>query len=263
MPERRSSRSLRDVSHLFLSQSRPARSAGGAGTVRVWIAAADASPARAHLAAGLAAALARDGMRVSLVEVCGCLPAVGYYFGMDGAEYLLPVLDRDALVSGSWNGAVEYRFSAGVAPLRGCRFDDPAPGTPRAIVAAFQYPRGAVAAPFFAALREISTGISGGGAPDSGSPDAIVLAGGADSAPILKACMAALEREHPRAACFLASNASARGAEAFERLSLPDDVRRSWPRRTPPAGPWFDELAGRMLQVVSMRRRGAVGCAAK
>jgi hypothetical protein len=263
MPERRSSRSLRDVSHLFLSQSRPARSAGGAGMVRVWLAAADASPVRAHLAAGLAAALAREGMRVSLVEVCSNLPAIGYYFGMDGAEYLLPVLDRDALAGGSWNGVVEYRFSAGVAPLRACRFEEPARGAPQAIVAAFQYPHGGGAAPFLAALREISAGIAGDGAPDSGLPDAIVLAGGADNVPHLMACMAALERAHPRAACFLASNASARGAGTFERLPLPEDMRRSWPRRTPPAGPWFDELAGRMLQLVSMRRRGAAGCAAR
>lgn len=262
MPERRSSRSLRDVSHLFLSQSRPARSAGG-GTVRVWLAAADASPMRAHLAAGLAAAFSREGMRVSLLEVCGCLPAVGYYFGMDGAEYLLPVLDRSALVNGSWNGAVEYRFAASVAALQRCRFDEQARGTPRAIVVAFQCPGGAGAATFFAELRRISAGAEGGGAPAAAPPDGMVLAGGAESATRLGACAAALERAFPRAACFCASNAPVRGAGAFERLPMPEDIPRSWPRRTPPAGPWFDDCAGRMLQVVSMRRKGAAGCAAK
>ncbi len=263
MPERRSSRTLRDVSHLFLSQSRPARSASGAGTVRVWLAATDASPARAHIAAGLAAAFAREGVRTALVEVCGCLPAVGYYFGMDGAEYLLPVLDRGALVGGSWNGAVEYRIAAGIVPLAGCRFDDPARGFPRAIIAAFQFPRGTGAGRFFEALERITAGIAGGAAPEAGSPDAILLTGGAEGAPRLKGSMAELERSFPRAACFLASDAFSRGAGAFEHLSLPEDMRRSWPRRTPPADPWFDELAGRILQVVSMRRRGAAGCAAR
>jgi len=264
MPERRSSRSLRDVSHLFLSQSRPARSAGGAGTVCVWLAAADASPVRAHLAAGLAAAFAREGMRVSLLEVCGCLPAIGYYFGMDGAEYLIPVLDRGAIASGSWNGAVDYRFSSSVAPLGGRRADEPSRGTPRAIVAAFQYPGGTCASPFLSELRRVCAEIAGGGAPGPGGlPDGILLVGHAASAPRLQACMAGLEEAFPRAACFCASNVPVRNAGAFERLPLPEDMACSWPRRAPPAGPWFDDLAGRMLQVVSMRRRGVAGCAAK
>ncbi len=125
MPERRSSRSLRDVSHLFLSESRPVRSEVRHATACVWLAAADASLNRAHLATGLAATFARQRMRVSLLEVCGNLPTIGYYFGMESAEYLSPALDRTALVSGAWNGAVRYFFSASVSSFRGRLGEEP------------------------------------------------------------------------------------------------------------------------------------------
>jgi hypothetical protein len=263
MPERRSSRSLRDVSHLFLSQSRPARSEAPRATACVWLAMADASPNRAHLAAGLSAAFARQGPRVSLLEVCGNLPTIGYYFGMESAEYLSPALDRAALVSGAWNGTVRYCFSASLSSFRGYLGKEPDLPAPHVIVVAFPYPSRPGEAPFLASLRSVSGVLAAEAAPGGCPPDAIVVAGGAEGAKRIGECAAGMRAAFPGAAGFFAANVSARAAGAFERISLPDDLRRSWARRVPPVDPWFDDLAAGLLQVVSQRRRGTVSCAAK
>jgi hypothetical protein len=263
MPERRSSRSLRDVSHLFLSESRPVRDEARRGTACVWLAVADASLNRAHSAAGLAAAFARQGMRVSLLEVCGNLPTIGFYFGMESAEYLSPALDRAALVSGSWNGAVRYCFSARISSFRGYVGKEPDRTAPHAIVVAFPYPRRRNAGPFLSALRDASAVLADEAEPDGCPPDAIIAAGGAEGAERIGACMEGMREAFPRAAHFFVADRSVREAGAFERIALPDDLRRSWARRMPPFDPWFDDLAAGLLQVVSMRRRGTVSLAAK
>lgn len=263
MPERRASRSLRDVSHLFLSESRPARSETRRGTACVWLAVADASVNRAHFAAGLAAAFARQGMHVSLLEVCESLPTIGYYFGMESVEYLSPALDRAVLVSGSWNGTVDYCFSASVSSFGRYRGEKPDRAAPRAIIAAFPYPRRRNAAPFLSALREVSAVLGGDAASGGCPPDAIIAAGGGDGAGRVETCAAGMREAFPRAAGFLVANRSALEAGGFERITLPDDARRSWARRMPPADPWFSDLAAALLQIVSLRRRGTVSCAAK
>ena len=263
MPERRLSRSLRDVSHLFLSESRPARTEACRGTACVWLAVADASLNRAHFAAGMAAAFARQGMRVSLLEVCGNLPTIGYYFGMESAEYLSPALDRAALVSGSWNGAVHYCFSGSVSSFGRCRGEEPDRAAPHAIIVAFPYPRRRNAAPFLAALRAASAVYTGEAAPGGCPPDAFIVAGSGEGAGGIGACAAGMRKAFPRAAGYFAANHSVREALAFERIVLPDDMRRSWARRIPPEDPWFGELVAGLLQIVSLRRRGTVSCAAK
>ena len=203
MPERRSSRSLRDVSHLFLSESRPLRDEARRGTACVWLAVADASLNRAHFAVGLAAAFTRQGMGVSLLEVCGNLPAIGYYFGMEKAEYLAPALDRAALVSGEWSGAVRYCFSASVSSFRGYVGTEPDRAAPHAIVVAFPYPRRRNAASFLSALRGASAVLAGEEAPDGCPPDAIIVAGGAEGAKRIGACAAGMREAFPPRRRFL------------------------------------------------------------
>jgi hypothetical protein len=263
MPERRASRNLRDVSHLFLSESRSARDETRCGTACVWLAVADASLNRAHCAAGLAAAFARQGTRVSLIEVCGGLPTIGYYFGMESAEYLSPALDRAALVSGAWNGAVRYCFSASVSSFRRFRGTEPAGAMPHAIVVAFPYPSRRNAEPFLSALRDASAIFAGGAPPEGRSPDAIIVAGGDAGAGRIGACVAGMREAFPRAAGFFVADGAVRETGSFERIPLPDNLRRSWARRMPPADQWFDDLAAGLLQVVSLRRKGVVRLAAK
>jgi len=233
------------------------------GTACVWLAVADASLNRAHCAAGLAAAFARQGMSVSLLEVCGNLPTIGYYFGMERAEYLSPALDRAALVSGSWNGAVRYCFSASISSFRRYVRKEPDRAAPHAIIVAFPYPRRPRAAPFLSALRDASAVLAGDAAPEGYPPDAIIAAGGAEGAAGIGTCVAGMREAFPRAAGFFVADRSVREAGAFERIACAGDMRRSWARRTPPAEPWFDDLAAGLLQVVSLRRRGVASLAAK
>ena len=263
MPERRSSRSLSEVSHLFLSGSRPARGEGRGGSVCVWLAVADAGVNRAFCAAGLAAAFARHGMGVSLLEVCDGLPTIGYYFGMERADHLAPVLDRAALLSGSWNGAIRFGFSASASALRAFPGPDAGCAAPHAIVAAYRHPLRRSAAPSLAALREISAALAGDAAPGAFQPDAIVVAGSAAGSGRAGNCAALVRELFPRAAGFIVADRAVREAGAFERIPPPDDLRRSWARRIPPVDPWFDDLASGLMQVVSLRRKATVRLAAR
>jgi hypothetical protein len=257
MPERRSPRKLRDVSHLFLSGAAGSRSAAARSTVRIWIAVVGASLNRAHCAAGTAAALARQGMCVSLLEVCRGLPNIGYYFGMEPASYIGPTLDRAELVSGTWNGAIRYCFSADPAALERYGGEDLSLAFPHAIVEAFPYPRERDAARFLATLERAAAAVSDGEVATGCPPDAIIAAGCGGSAERVRALTAGMRDAFPHAAIFLVTDeaAAARPSEADESLLVSDDLRTSWARRTPPVDHLFDELAAGILQVVSQRRK--------
>jgi len=265
MPERRSPRTLRDVSHLFLSGTEPARRAAPRSTVCVWIAVVGASLNRAHCAAGVAAAFARQGMCVSLLEVCRGLPNIGYYFGMEPAAYLAPTLDRSELVSGVWNGEIRFCFSADEAAFERYHGEDLPPGAPHAIVVAFSYPPERAAARFLAGLRSATAAVSDEGtALGQRPPDAIIAAGCRESAGRARALTAGMRDAFPHAAIFLLGDGgdAGRAGDADEGLVVPADLRASWARRLPPVDQLFGELAAGLLQVVSLRRRKGSGYAA-
>ena len=263
MSERRPPRNLRDVSHLFLSGSQKAHSSAPRSIVSIWLVVSDASLNRAHLAAGVAAAFARQGMCVSLLEVCSSLPNVGYYFGAEPAAYLAPVLDRGRLVSGVWNGEIRFCVSADANALERYEGDELPPSVPHVIIAAFPHPRERDAARVLASLQRATAALSGIGAAVPVPPDAIVAAGCGQSAQRAGALTAGMRDAFPQAAVFLVTDdpGAPRANEADERFVVATDLRASWARRTPPVERIFNELAGGLLQVVSQRRRKAAHAA--
>jgi len=264
MPERRSSRTLRDVSHLFLSNGVSAHCEPRRSSASIWLAVAGASMNRAHLAAGTATAFARQGMCVSLLELSGSLPNVGYYFGMEPAGYLAPALDRTALVSGMWNEAVRYCFSEDLASFERYRGEALPPGAPHVLLAAFPCPRERDAARFLEALPGTMSVHDDDGPRTGRAPDAIVAAGCGENAGRARAFLTGIRDAFPNAAVVLVTDdpGSGRGSEADEHLTVPGDLRSSWVRRMPPAEAFFGELAAGLLLVVSQRRRKAMHHAA-
>ncbi|MDD4858237.1 MAG: hypothetical protein PHD74_09070 [Candidatus Krumholzibacteria bacterium] len=264
MPERRSPRKLRDVSHLFLSESSKTPRERERSTVSIWLAAFGGSLNRAHFAAGTAAAFAHHGMCVSLLEVCSGLPNIGYYFSMEPAVYLAPVLRRRELVSGAWDGAVRFCFSANPGAFERYEGDELPPAVPHAIITAFTYPHEREAARYLAALQRAAAVLSDDESGAARAPDAIIVAGCMEGARRARSLTAGLRDAFPHAAVFLVMDdrRDGRADEADELVAIPADLRASWARRVPPADRVFGEIAGGLLQIVSQKRRRRAGHAA-
>jgi len=224
----------------------------------VWLASLDSSANRAHMAAGLAHAFAANASCVSLMEVCRGLPNIGYYFGMEQARYLAPALDRHALVSGTWGGAIRFSFASNLSVFeRSCASPLPA-AAPHVIIVAFPCPENSRGGICFPALPAAAAILSENGSQDL-FPDAVVIAGnGANAARVRGA--AALTREvAPQAMVYFVSRgAVAAPAEAEEHFDYPEGLRASWARRTPPEEPWFGDIAASLSQLISQKRKKGV-----
>lgn len=230
----------------------------------VWLAVAGSSLNRAHFAAGTAAAFARNGMCVSMLELCDSLPNIGYYFGMEPAAYLAPASDRRALVSGIWNGSVRYCASANLASFTRYRREPLPSGVPHAFVAAFPCPREPDEARLRAALPIATAAVDDGGLGPGRAPDAIIAAGCGGSAGRARAFSTGMREAFPGAVIVLVTDdpGSCRGSDADENLIVPGDLRVSWARRMPPADQFFGDLVSGLLLVVSQHRRKGMSHAA-
>jgi hypothetical protein len=265
MPQRRSPRTLRDVSYLFLSggESTAARAARRSEAV-IWIAAVGSSVNRAHLAAGTAVACAKEGMQVSLMEVSRSLPNVGYYFSMEPVDYLTPAIDRSRLVSGLWGDGVRCCFSAKLSSFLRYTGEALQQDASHAVVAAFSYPASAVAARFCAELRIAVAALSDRSGRGECVPDCIIIAADGPNAARARGLLSDLRAIFPHAVFFFMASGSdcGRAIDADESLLLPKELRCSWARRMPPGDHFFSELATSIFQILSLRRRRAVGHAA-
>ena len=263
MPERRSPRRLNDVAHLFLSGAGTASHGAPRSPAGIWIAAAGASMNRAHFAAGMAAAFARQGVCVSLLELCDNLPNCGYYFGMEPPGYLGPAIDRTSLVSGTWNGAVRYCLSANLASFERYRGEALPIAAPHAIVVAFSYLHEREPGGLLAALQGAAAVLTESGERTC-PPDAIIAAGCGALARRARTLAMGMRETFPQTAIFLVTDDRRTGlaSEADENFTLPRDFRLSWARRVPPVDRFFGELAAGLLQVISQRHRRGAGHAA-
>ncbi len=260
MATRRQPRTLQQVSHLFLSSGADAAERGRARAEGiVWIVAAGRSANRAHLAAGAAAALARQNTAVSVCELSGNLPNVGYYFGLEPADYLATAIDRKALVTGTWNGSVRFASSPTGASLASYGGVEPQRERPHVVVAAATAAGGSVSR-----LSEVLESFLGAfslrAREGPARPDAILVASGEEAGMREREMAEVLRARQPEALLlFLGRAAAPRPLWADERFVLPDDLARTSHRRSPPESPWFGELAAFLVQRLGSRRRRSAG----
>ena len=228
----------------------------------ILLAASGRSINRAHLAAGLAAAVSRQGIVVSLLEVCRGLPTTGYYFGLDPADHLAPSLVRSRLVSGVWNDTVRYCMSGDPRSFAEWR---PAPvsgAMPHALVAAFPRPATSRAAPFLMELARTVGPFAVGGGTGSVVPDAVLVAGDGAGAPGWESFVPRLRSLFPEALLLRLAHAPVDLGGADEGVEMPDALVSSWARRLAPVDPFFNDLVSGLFQVLSRRRRAAHDAAA-
>jgi hypothetical protein len=257
MPHSKSPRKLGDIAHLFLStssfESRPDERRTEAV---VWLWASGRSVNRAHLAVGLAAAVSRQGIFVSLLEASRGLPNIGYYFGLEPVDYLAPTLDRTEIVGGLWNGVIRYCLCSDPRSAVRWRPDAVPPSFPHAFVAVFSHPEGsrheAVLSEMHGAVAPFVESERAG----SGAPDALIIAG-AGPRPLAEemvvSSVRALFPETLILRVWRGPCAAPGGAD--ERIEVPPRLTLSWARRMPPVDPFFDDLSSTLFQVLSQRRR--------
>jgi len=264
MPQSKSPRKLGDISHLYLStgasERRPERPRAEAV---IWLACAGGSINRAHLASGTAAALARQGIFVTLLEVCRGLPSIGYYFGLEPTDYLAPALERRRAAGGLWNDAVRFSTSADPRSLGGWRQAEVPATLPHVMMVAFSLDGGARDETFLSALPGQTAHLGGPGKRDALRPDAVILAGETAESLAAARLPGRVRELFPEALLYEILHRIERSSDgSAEALEIPRSLVASWPKRVPPSEPFFGDLVSNLLQRLSQRRRNILNDAA-
>ena len=247
--QERRPRDLHDISHLFLSSAAPAASTACARAL-VAVAGVGDGPWRAFTAAGLARALAAAGLDVTLLETGRALPNAGYYFALEPAAYLRPVLDPRAVVSGPGDGSIRFHYARDQLRLPLPPREGQVPGRARIVLFAFDRSaageRSAVPARFHDLLCAASEQERGSG--DAGERTArrvaLVTAGPDSDDGYLGRMQRSFEDAFPGAPCF-----PIQGAEVPAGIA----------RRSPPSLELFGGIAAQLLQRLARGREEARG----
>ncbi|MBN2183924.1 MAG: hypothetical protein JW746_01200 [Candidatus Krumholzibacteriota bacterium] len=124
MPDRKRSKRLHDVSHLFLSGSAGADSGAGVSfTSRVYLCISGDPCYRGFISSGLSSAVSAENIPVTLLETGYSMPNAGYYFSFEPEEYLSTTLGGRKGFKKKVNDYLRYSYASRYADLE--RYDDP------------------------------------------------------------------------------------------------------------------------------------------
>ena len=123
MPDRKRSKRLHDVSHLFLSGSAGVdRGAGVPFTSQVYLYISGDPCYRGFISSGISAAVSSENIPVTLLESGYSMPNAGYYFSFEPEEYLSPTLGGKKGFKKKISDYLRYSFASRYADLE--RFAD-------------------------------------------------------------------------------------------------------------------------------------------
>ncbi len=249
MSDLRKPRKLHDVSHLFLSRGRESAPTGSTAEALLWLISLGGEGNRAFMASGCAAAAAAKGIHVTLLEIAGGLPNIGYYFGLAPSEYAAVGVDPKRLVMGDNGPNLQFVLGARTESfgLSSPRFSKQR--LPHLLLLAFDG----------GCEYSVIEGIGGKWLPGHGGrPDAVCLFGGPEAREEFGTVLTGVRERHADAYILdLSMGGSAAGAiGADENFSIPDRLASSWRKKSPPEDPFFDDVVSTVLQVLSHRRRG-------
>ncbi|HUV36420.1 MAG TPA: hypothetical protein VMX58_05740 [Patescibacteria group bacterium] len=253
------------ISHLFLS-SRESRDvlSGASAEVTLWLAVHGRACNRALVAAGVAGALSRLGVRCTLVEIGGGLPNVGYYFALEPRDYLAPTLDESRVVTGSVDSRSRFVYTIDPDRVEPHHAGETAADMPHVIVTAFHHPLDERASISLSGVAAVAGRIS---RPEAGSgkrrpdeerqPDGIVVFTDSYTGACAREIDDFFRVPYPEAVLFVAERrpSGGTGGSEMETIAYPCELLRAWGRRSPPAHPFFADIAMRYLQVISQRRK--------
>ena len=259
MPGEDTAKRFDEVSHLFLSsresQGTPSRPAA---EVTLWLAVHGQSYNRALVAAGVAGAFSRLGVRCTLLEIGEGLPNAGYYFALEPGDYLAPTLDGSRAVAGRIDSHIRFVYARDAGGLKPFDTEEAGSDAPHVIVMAFRHSleeRNPISlSGVAAAAGRFSRDKAGNGWR---APDGVVVFVDARTAARNRGIDACFRIPYPEAVVFVAERKGAAdtGGDVKETVLYPRELLREWGRRSPPADPFFTDLATRYLQVLSHRRR--------
>ncbi|HSG27267.1 MAG TPA: hypothetical protein VLA34_02215 [Candidatus Krumholzibacterium sp.] len=267
----RTSRGLRDVSHLFLSESaRPDSGRPGPAEAVAHVAVTGRGLCRAYIGCGLARAASDGELNVTLVETGLSLPNSGYYFGLEPEEYLSVYLGRTGSVSGSSRGTLYYDYSPRPSGLSGSEASFARPDRPHLIINLFDSTSLSAMGVLPARIIELPDLYRLAGHESSGADLLVVFSGGEEVEDVPSLIGSFLKRA-PGAEVLVAA-----GRSCIERLDLhsPDDgtargfveipegFQDEVASRRMPSGSFFSGLVSRVLAFMSSRERRA-GAAAE
>ncbi len=262
MPGERTAKRFDEISHLFLSS--PVRRdvpPVASAEVTLWLAVNGHAYNRALVAAGVAEAFSRIGVRCTLVEIGRGLPNVGYYFALEPRDYLAPTLDESRVVTGQVDSHIRFVYAIDPAFLEPFHPGKAVSEAPHVIVTAFRRPLDGRMPISLSAVAAVADRFAMLAAGDGGrKPDGIVVFTDSCTDDRARAIKTIFHLPYPEAVLFVAERRPVGGAvEDFTgALAYPCELLRVWGRRSPPAHPFFTDLATRYLQVLSHRRKGSV-----
>lgn len=259
MPGERTAKRFDEISHLFLS-SRESRDlpTGAMAEVTLWLAIHGQAYNRAFVAAGVAEALSRLGVRCTLVEIGRGLPNVGYYFALEPRDYLAPTLDESRVVAGTVDSRIRFVYAADPERAGPVHAEQSAPEMPHVIVTAFRYSCGErvrLSIPAIAAAADRFSNREGG---DNGQkPDGVTVFTDSYTNACAREIDGLFHLPYPEAVLFVAERypTGKTGERATETAAYPHELQRAWGRRSPPEHRFFTDLATHYLQVLSHRRK--------
>ena len=195
------------------------------------------------------------------MEIGRGLPNAGYYFALEPRDYLAPTLDESQVVIGQVDSRLRFLYAIDPASLEPFHPGKAVSDAPHVIVIAFMYPPDERMSPSLSAVEAVADRFAmleaGGGGR---KPDGIVVFTDSCTGACARAVNDSFRLPYPEAVLFVAERSPAEKAreEFAETVAYPCELLRIWGRRSPPAHPFFTDLATRYLQVLSHRRKRGV-----
>lgn len=245
---------LNKVTHLFLSGETSESRLNEEVEVVVWIDFPEGKFNRAYFASAFAGALVRQGGTVTIVETGRELPNCGYYFSAEPAEYLAPLVDRRAVVSGIPSQGIRYIYSnkAGNNQVLSKKF--PIPSFPHFILQAFSYPREEERRELIKVLKMASRQYSFSNTEERPLPEVLLLVDD-DSSLCQKTVEIYREEEEDIIILYIHLSGDYGCKEADDNISMPARCLWGGYKRIPPFHSSFGSLSTRIMQMISTRRR--------
>jgi hypothetical protein len=254
-------RNLQDISHLFLSSAASKKEAGrGTARALIFLTFPAGGPWRAFFSAGFASAMTTLGLDVELIETGRSLPSAAYYFGMNAAGYLDPVIRPDTVVMLQVGPSLGFRYAQNPSLIKPSEGMKNLPGRAKVMLFAFEAERGIEFETSVAGTAAECLGVSmerSGKGFSMGVPAGLVTYGSPGGRGDIKRVEMDFETFFPESPTWRISTEKEKPRPdkkvsiIVEHIYIPGGVMDGLARRSPPSSVFFVDIASMMLQRLS------------
>jgi len=261
MPTSKKLKSLEKVTKLYLSHTDSSINTRRVQQKRkcsvVWVIFYGNSINRAFFSAGLAFAMSRNGVSVSLVEVASTLPNIGYYFSLKPEDYLMLTVDETYIYSGRWSEKLEYAFGrdySALFKLRDRLFHSEAP---HLLMLSFSVVGEFLSREDVFRMRRLCEHLVDDGQRHIGVPDLIVIVSNQDDISATQVIIGSM-RELFDSSIFchaVVNRGEVEDSTVVNSISIPYRNAMGDSMRIPPNDIRFQELAIGFLEIIGSKRK--------